>query len=100
LLLAVPLTLVAVERLRRPDERVHAHDRLLTLVMAGLYLWLLVNPGLARASGVNASVAFLAAVAGLLINRACREHVSATVGQEEIEALPKYHLPQPMRTAA
>jgi len=100
LLLAIPFTLLAVERLRRPDEMVHAHDRLITKIAAGMYLWLIINPGLAKDSGVNLTVLFLAAIAGLLLSRACRERVSPAVVEEEIKSVPQYNVHRALRKAA
>jgi hypothetical protein len=86
LLLAVPFTLLAIERLRRPGEPMHPHDRLIVKLAAGLYLWLMINPGLAKDSGVNLTVLTIAAIAGLFIARACRE--TASVSTVEAEPLP------------
>jgi hypothetical protein len=72
LLLAVPATLYAVERIRRPDM-VRSSDVWLTRAWVALYLWLLVNPGLAMRTHVNLSVVLLSCVAGMLIHRAGRD---------------------------
>jgi len=49
---------------------------------------------------VNLTVLFLAAIAGLLLSRACRERVSAAVVEEEIESVPQYNVHRAMRKAA
>jgi hypothetical protein len=68
LLLAVPATLYAVERVRRP-ELARDGDIWLTRAWVALYLWLFVNPGLAMHTHVNLTVILLTCVASLLIAR-------------------------------
>lgn len=75
LLLAIPFTLLAAERLRRAGEPMHEHDRILLKLAALLFLWLAVNPGVARDSGINVTVVLLGALAGLFVQRACRDRV-------------------------
>jgi hypothetical protein len=90
LLLAVPATLYAVERIRRPDL-VHSSDVWLTRAWVALYLWLLVNPGLAMRTHVNLSVVLLSCVAGMLIHRAGRDEQLIVMGAEpqiELAAQP------------
>ena len=72
LLLSVPITLYAAERIRRP-ELVRSNDKWLTRSLVCLYLWTFVNPGLATLSHVNLSVIFLSASSLLFIARANRE---------------------------
>ncbi|MCS7034457.1 MAG: DUF2029 domain-containing protein [Phycisphaerae bacterium] len=100
LLLAIPLTLFASERLRRANEPMHPHDRLLMLIAAGLYLWLMVNPGLARDAQINVTVLAILAMAGLLLARACRD--STLVEPQPVgQPVPRLaHLPAPRRMAA
>lgn len=101
LLLAVPMTLVAVERLRSTDQAVHRHDKLLVLLAGGLYFWLMVNPGVAKDSGVNLTVLLLASIAGLLIARACRDNSSLKVEEQPNPlALPTRLAQPPKRMAA
>lgn len=115
LLLAIPFTLLAAERLRRAGEPVHRHDRLLVVLGALLYVWLPLNPGVARDGGVNATVVILAAVAGLFVARACRDRVEAAAADAPADrataaplpiappprsALPRAAAPRPRRIAA
>jgi hypothetical protein len=102
LLLAIPFTLLAAERLGSVDEVIHPHDRLLLWFSAGLYLWLMVNPGLARDGEVNMTVVALASVAGLFIGRACRERSSVQAVEAGDDASPaqERHLAPPRRLAA
>lgn len=93
LLLVIPFTLFAAERMRRTDESLHYHDRMIVTIGAGMYLWLMINPGLAKDSGVNLTVLLVASIAGLLIARACRESSSVAV---ETQPLP---LPMSMATS-
>jgi hypothetical protein len=93
LLLAVPATLFAVERLRRP-ELSKPNDVWLTRAWVMLYLWLLVNPGLAMRTHVNATVILLSCVAGLLIRRAIAAGNDERVCvPEETENQPIYQPP-------
>jgi hypothetical protein len=71
LLLAVPAVLVAGEGLMLdPGVKMDRMQRLLAGAWMGLYAWLLVNPLVARASGVNVGVVVLGAISGLAIARA------------------------------
>jgi hypothetical protein len=81
LLLAVPVTLYAVERITRPGL-VRSGDVWLTRAWVALYLWLLVNPGLAMRTHVNLSVVLLSCVAGMLIHRAGRDEQLVVMGTE------------------
>lgn len=73
LLLSVPAVLFGGELwMRAPGQPLDRNDRLLIGTWVGLYLWMMINPGLGRMSGLNVSVVLLATVAALLIRRACR----------------------------
>jgi len=71
LLLAIPATLFAADRLQHPAAPAPG-DRWLIRCWIALYAWLLVNPGLARLTHFNLTVPLLAATALLLIARATR----------------------------
>ena len=91
LLLAIPFTLLAAERIRGGEA---AQDRTLIKVAAMLFVWLMINPGVARASGINVTVLLVAAVAGLFIARACRteaEHQAAPAGAARRGAVERVH---------
>lgn len=89
LLLAVPATLYAGERLRQtPGERTSRHNYYLTMAWCALYLYALVNPGLARETRLNGSVILLTIVAGLSIARAARRDAKAPA-----EACPSLEKP-------
>jgi hypothetical protein len=73
LLLAVPAVLLASEMLARPvGARTCPADRWLIASWCSLFLWMMVNPGLANMSHVNGTVILLSCVASLLITRAIR----------------------------
>ncbi|HEY7089133.1 MAG TPA: glycosyltransferase family 87 protein, partial [Tepidisphaeraceae bacterium] len=73
LLLSVPAVLFAGEMLSKPvGARLGRTERLLAGAWVGLYLWLMINPPIARASAINVTVVLLGTVAGLSIARACR----------------------------
>jgi hypothetical protein len=73
LLLAVPAVLLAGEiSTLPPGSRPDRLHRMLLGAWIALYLWLMVNPPLASASGVNVSVILLSTVCTLSILRACR----------------------------
>jgi hypothetical protein len=78
LLLSVPATLYAAERVRRPDLA-RANDVWLTRSWVALFLWLFVNPALAMRTHVNITVVLLTCVASLLIARARRAEAHATL---------------------
>jgi alpha-1,2-mannosyltransferase len=65
LLLAVPLTLYAIDRLRGGQP-----DVWLTRAWVALFFWLFVNPAIAMHSHVNVTVILLTAVAAMQIRRA------------------------------
>jgi Glycosyltransferase family 87 len=80
LLLSVAAVLFAGEVLSRPVGATMSHSqKLLTGAWIGLYLWLMVNPQIAAASGINVTVVLLGAVAGLSIARACNPGLRAAV---------------------
>jgi len=88
LLLAVPATLYAVERVIRP-ELSRPGDLWLTRAWVALFLWLFVNPGLAMRTHVNVTVVMLSCVAGLLVARAGRAEVAAVTTAPESEETPE-----------
>ena len=76
LLMAVPLTLYAAERLRQPAL---PGDVWLTRGWVALFFWMFVNPAFAMHTHVNVTVILLSAVAAMQIRRA---------GQREVMAQP------------
>ena len=91
LLLAVPVTLYAAERIYAPD-RINRNDRWFTASWVVLFLWLFVNPAFALHTHVSGTVLLLGAVTALSIRR---------VNRVDAEALPILVLrPQPMSMAA
>ena len=85
LLLAVPAVLFAGEMMMRaPGLTMQGHDKLLLGTWTALYAWTMINPGLARASGVNVSVLLLAAVAALLVRRGARKPIPAEVVVDKV----------------
>lgn len=88
LLLAIPAVLFAGEVLARPVGALLTRDdtRLLR-AWAALFLWLLINPGVARMSGVNVSVILLATVAAMQAVRALRSQPDADWGREAPEVI-------------
>jgi len=76
LLLSIPAVLFAGELLSRPvGAKLERMQRMLIASWIGLYAWLLINPPIARASGVNVTVILLSTVAALSIVRACRSGI-------------------------
>lgn len=71
LLLAVPAVLIASEVLGRAAGRSRS-DRFVARTFAALYLWMIINPGVAKMTGINGTVILLLAVAMQLIYRASR----------------------------
>lgn len=82
LLLAVPATLFAAERLSSAQPAAR-RDRWLIRSWAALFAWMLINPGLAQRTGINLTVPLLVAVASLLIARAFDRQSSAQAAGEE-----------------
>ncbi len=73
LLLSIPAVLFAGEMLvRAPGQPIDRKDKLLLGTWIGLYLWLMINSGIGRSSGINVTVVMLTTIAALLIRRACR----------------------------
>ncbi|HVT88975.1 MAG TPA: glycosyltransferase family 87 protein [Tepidisphaeraceae bacterium] len=80
LLLSAAVMLLAAELVQRPaGMRLNLIDRLLVGSWIGLYAWLMVNPPLAAASGVNVAVVLLGTIGGLSIVRACRQHADSAL---------------------
>jgi hypothetical protein len=76
LLLSVPAVLFASEMLSRPVGAAMTHwQKLMAGAWIGLYLWLMLNPMIAAASGINVTVVLLGTVAGLSIARACNRGI-------------------------
>lgn len=88
LLLAVPATLYAAERLRRPDL-VQSGDVWLIRTWAALFFWLFVNPAVGLHTHMNVTVILLTAVAGQLVYRAgrCDEGVESLVPAQDTTSL-------------
>lgn len=96
LLLSVPAVLLAGEVLARaPGAPMDRFQRLLIGVWIALYVWLMVNPPIAGASGVNVTVVFLSTIAVLSIVRAAK--LGAQYSPVEISHQP---LNIPIRRAA
>lgn len=88
LLLAIPATLLARERLliRDADDRGRAHGWAVGL-LALTYLWTLFNPALTQLTHVNGVVVLMTVLATILIARACPRRplpvrVATTTGPE------------------
>jgi uncharacterized membrane protein len=62
-------------------------DRWLLRAWAALFLWLLINPGVARFTGVNVSVVLLSTVAVMQTIRAVRRQPDAQWGREAPEVI-------------
>jgi hypothetical protein len=92
LLLAVPATLYATDRLTRAGAA-DRQDRQMHWAWAGLFAWLFVNPALAGRTHVNGTVVLLACAAGLLIARAARRECNEL-------AMPEAQQPLAPRAAA
>lgn len=78
LLLAVPAVLLAGEILQQPAGQRDRWQRAAIGSWIALYTWLMFNPSLAAASGVNVTVVILTALCGLSITRAMDCEVQAT----------------------
>jgi hypothetical protein len=86
LLLAVPLTLYAAERLRQPAL---PGDNWLTRAWVALFFWMFVNPAFAMHTHVNVTVILLSAVAAMQIRRAGhREIMAQPMPMEQPRDLP------------
>jgi hypothetical protein len=73
LLLSVPATLLAAELCARPvGATMSRRDQWLFGTWWALFLWLMVNPGVASTIGLNVTVILLTAVVTLLLARAIR----------------------------
>jgi hypothetical protein len=98
LLLAIPATLLARERLLICDaeDRGRLHTWAVRL-LALTYLWTLFNPALTQATHVNGVVILLAALSAVLIARACPTRLHAIHGEVSID--PRV-LPVTIRRAA
>jgi len=68
LLLAIPATLYAAERISHPN-RIAYNDRWLTASWVMLFLWLFVNPAFALHTHLSGSVLLLCSIASLSIRR-------------------------------
>jgi hypothetical protein len=78
LLLAIPATLYAAERVKRPCATSRI-DLSLTQAWIGLYFWLFLNPAVAFRTHLNVTVLLLFAVAAMLVERAMRLHTSSSL---------------------
>ena len=76
LLLAIPVTLYAVERIKQPDG-ILAKDRWFTASWVMLFAWLFVNPAFALHTHVSGTVILLCTTAALSIRRLGRQEKSA-----------------------
>ncbi|MBC8107272.1 MAG: DUF2029 domain-containing protein [Anaerolineae bacterium] len=77
LLLAVPATLLAVEITGRPvGQMLDRAERWLIGAWSILFLWMMINPGMAALTRVNVTVVLLTTVAALLVHRASRRQQS------------------------
>jgi hypothetical protein len=76
LLLAIPVTLYAAERVKRPCAASKI-DLSLTQAWIGLYFWLFFNPAVAFRTHLNITVLLLFAVAVFLVERAMRRQTSS-----------------------
>jgi hypothetical protein len=86
LLLAVPLTLYAAERLRQPAL---PGDVWLTRGWVALFFWMFVNPAFAMHTHVNVTVILLSAVATMQIRRAgWREVMAQPMPMDQPRDLP------------
>jgi hypothetical protein len=73
LLLAIPAALFAAELMMyAPGRSFDRDDKLLAGGFVAIYLWMMVNSGLGRLSGINLTVLLLSALTFLMIRRACR----------------------------
>ena len=81
LLLAVPAVLIAAETLNRQAARTHS-DKVVTRCFVALYLWMIINPGVAKLTHINVTVLLLSAVATQLLFRAARRTM---LGKERVE---------------
>lgn len=70
LLLAVPATLLAAERLRQDETSLAPRDKALTWVWAALFGWLMINPGMTAMTTVNGTVVLLGTLAWLHLSHA------------------------------
>jgi hypothetical protein len=71
LLLAVPATLLSVELHGRPvGQTLSRADRVVIGAWSLMFLWMMINPGIAKHTGVNVTTILLSIVTGLLICRA------------------------------
>jgi len=86
LLLAIPAVLLATEMIERDRAQlVDSRDRWLVRLWIGLFLLLLINPGLTAKVGFNFSIPLLVAIAVLHIARA-RENSPAAVAADHLTA--------------
>lgn len=93
LLLAVPAVLVAGDGMKLQTVQSRAgntcpmstSDRWLMWAWTALFVWLMINPGIARRTHVNLTVLLLATVSAMLIIRACRQEPAAAVTSREIQ---------------
>jgi hypothetical protein len=76
LLLAIPATLYASERISHPD-RMAKNDRWLTASWVALFFWLFFNPAFAFHTHISGSVILLSTIAGLSIRRVNRAEIAA-----------------------
>jgi hypothetical protein len=89
LLLAIPATLLAAEVLCRPISE----NKWLIRLWIGLYVWLLINPGIARTTHINVSVILLTMISVMMILRATRQaqsrRLSSHPGMEDVTIQPQ-----------
>lgn len=98
LLLAIPATLLARERLliRDADRRGRLHDYAVGLMVL-TYAWTMFNPALTQATHVNGTVLLLTALALVLVARACPRRMQVATAEAGID--PRV-LPVTIRRAA
>jgi hypothetical protein len=73
LLLAIPATLLAVEISGRPvGQSLDTAERWLIGAWSIMFLWMMINPGMAGLTRVNVTVVLLATVTTFLVHRASR----------------------------
>jgi hypothetical protein len=82
LLLTIPATLYAAERVRRPELHRHA-DTWLSSAWIVLFFWLFVNPAVGMHTHVNVTVILLSSVATMHVLRAGRREGSLAVGSAD-----------------
>lgn len=100
LLLAVPFTLIAAERLRGGGRDGAGEDRAVVALSAVMFLWLMVNPGLAREGSLNVSVILLALIAAMSIRRACALPAAVVDAPGRVTHRPELRAVVPFRRAA